>query len=89
MHLDYHGSINIDAGILEAVLMLPLEFAYIWNATTGERGSGGCRLNGAASRSCQPGDVVFVASSRRVESSALARRAPARQPRRTSTARSS
>ena len=33
--LDYHGSITIDADILEAALMPPLEFVYIWNAATG------------------------------------------------------
>ena len=79
--LDYHGSITIDAGILETARMLPLEFVYIWNTATGaristyilpgERGSGVCCLNGAAARSCQPGDEVIVASSRRVDCACL------------------
>ena len=79
------------AGILDAVLMLPLEFVYIWNATTDVRistcilpcghGSGGFRLNGATSRSRQPGDEVTVVSSRRVEISALARDGFAMSPR--------
>ena len=89
--LDYHGSITIDADILEAARMLPLEFVYIWNTATGaristyilpgERGSGVCCLNGAAARSCQPGDEVIVASSRRVESSAVAGEGFAMSPR--------
>ncbi len=80
--LAYHGSITIDAGILETARMLPLEFVYIWNTATGaristyvlpgERGSGVCCLNGAAARSCQPGDEVIVASSRRVPAADIA-----------------
>ncbi len=65
-HLDDHGSITIDADILEAARMLPLEFVYIWNTATGECGRGVCHLNGPASRACKPGGEVIVASSRRV-----------------------
>ena len=66
--LNYHGSITIDTDILEAAHMLPLEFVYIWNKTTGERistyvlpgerGSGVCCLNGAAARTCQVDDEL-------------------------------
>ncbi len=89
--LDYHGSITIDADILEAARMLPLEFVYIWNTATGaristyilpgERGSGVCCLNGAAARSCQPGDKVIVASSRRVPAERMAQDGFAMNPR--------
>ena len=58
--LNYHGSITIDADILEAAHMLPLEFVYIWNKATGaristyvlpgKRGSGVCCLNGGRRR---------------------------------------
>jgi len=79
--LNYHGSITIDADILEAAHMLPLEFVYIWNKATGaristyvlpgKRGSGVCCLNGAAARSCQVGDELIVTSSCRLPGSAL------------------
>ncbi len=52
--------------------MLPLEFVEIWNKTTGtristyiiygERGSRCCVLNGAAARTCQPGDELIIAA---------------------------
>jgi aspartate 1-decarboxylase len=52
---------------------MPLEFVEIWNKSSGaristyvilgERGSRCCVLNGAAARTCQPGDEVIIASS--------------------------
>ncbi len=74
--LDYHGSITIDESILEEAGIVPLEFAHIWNKQSGaristyilpgERGTGIVCLNGAAARTCQPGDEVIVTTSRRV-----------------------
>lgn len=80
--LNYHGSITIDAAILEAARIMPLEFVYIWNKATGaristyvlpgKRGSGIVCLNGAAARTCQAGDEVIVTASRRLDA-AMAR----------------
>jgi aspartate 1-decarboxylase len=75
-HLDYQGSVTLDPEHCEAVGILPLEFVEIWNKSTGaristyviwgERGSRCCVLNGAAARTCQPGDTVIVAASMQV-----------------------
>ena len=72
-HLDYQGSITLDPEHCEAVGILPLEFVEIWNKNSGaristyvifgERGSRCCVLNGAAARTCQPGDTVIIAAS--------------------------
>lgn len=70
--LHYEGSIALDPDHCEAAGMLPLEFVEIWNKTTGaristyiihgERGSRCCVLNGAAARTCQPGDELIIAA---------------------------
>ncbi len=70
--LHYEGSIALDPEHCEAAGMLPLEFVEIWNKTTGtristyimygERGSRCCVLNGAAARTCQPGDELIIAA---------------------------
>ncbi len=75
--LDYHGSITIDAEILEKSGLYPLEFVNIWNKNSGTRistyilpgtrGSGTVCLNGAAARSCQVGDEVIITAERPVE----------------------
>ncbi len=72
--LEYHGSITIDAEILENAGLMPLEFVNIWNKSSGSRiqtyvlpgtrGSGVVCLNGAAARSCQVGDEVIITSER-------------------------
>jgi aspartate 1-decarboxylase len=71
--LDYHGSVTLDPDHCEAVGIQPLEFVDIWNRNSGarlstyviwgERGSRCCVLNGAAARTCQPGDAVILAAS--------------------------
>ena len=71
--LNYHGSITLDPEHCEAAGILPLEFVEIWNKNSGaristyvilgERGSRCCVLNGAAARTCQPGDQVIICSS--------------------------
>lgn len=68
--LDYQGSVTLDPEHCEAVGILPLEFVEIWNKASGarittyviwgERGSRCCVLNGAAARTCQPGDPVII-----------------------------
>jgi aspartate 1-decarboxylase len=71
--LDYHGSITLDPDHCEEAGILPLEFVDIWNKHSGaristyvilgERGSRCCVLNGAAARTCQPGDQIIICSS--------------------------
>ena len=75
-HLDYQGSVTLDPEHCEAVGILPLEFVEIWNKHSGaristyviwgERGSRCCVLNGAAARTCQPGDPVIIAAQSHV-----------------------
>lgn len=79
--LNYHGSITIDADILEASGILPLEFVNIWNKASGARistyvlpgtrNSGIICLNGAAARTCQVGDEVIITAERSLGSEAL------------------
>lgn len=79
--LHYEGSIALDPEHCEAAGMLPLEFVEIWNKTTGsristyiihgERGSRCCVLNGAAARTCQPGDELIIAARADVSLSEL------------------
>lgn len=68
--IDYQGSVTLDPELCEAVGMVPLEFVEIWNKNSGarittyviwgKRGSRCCVLNGAAARTCQPGDPVII-----------------------------
>ena len=72
-NIDYHGSITLDPDHCEEAEILPLEFVEIWNKHSGaristyvilgERGSRCCILNGAAARTCQPGDSLIICSS--------------------------
>jgi aspartate 1-decarboxylase len=80
-NLDYHGSITLDPNHCEEAGILPLEFVEIWNKNSGsristyvilgERGSRCCILNGAAARTCQPGDQIIVANSIYIEADKL------------------
>ena len=68
--IDYHGSVTIDAALLEAVGMLPYEVVTIGNLSTGQRaetyvikapaGSGVVQANGAIARIAQPGDRLII-----------------------------
>ncbi len=70
--LDYVGSISIDADLLQAADLLPLEQVDVYNLTRGTRfttyclsapaGSGEIGINGAAAHLAQPGDLVIVAA---------------------------
>lgn len=71
--LNYHGSITLDPDHCAKAGIYPLEFVEIWNRSSGARistyvifgeaGSRCCVLNGAAARTCQPGDKVIIAAS--------------------------
>jgi aspartate 1-decarboxylase len=68
--INYAGSVTLDPELCEAVGILPLEFVEVWNKNSGarittyviwgKRGSRSCVLNGAAARTCQPGDPVII-----------------------------
>ncbi len=68
--LDYIGSITIDEDLLDAAGIFAGERVYIVNNNNGARldtytipgprGSGVIRLNGAAARLVQPGDIVII-----------------------------
>jgi aspartate 1-decarboxylase len=86
-NLDYHGSITLDPELCEAAGILPLEFFEIWNTHSGaristyvilgERGSRCCIVNGAAARTCQPGDELIICSSIYLPSESIAGLDPA------------
>ncbi|MCB7128492.1 MAG: aspartate 1-decarboxylase [Candidatus Brocadiales bacterium] len=76
-NLHYHGSITIDAALLEASDILEYEKVHVLNlnngqrietyAIEGERDSGTICLNGAAARWAHPGDKVIIISYCQVE----------------------
>lgn len=80
-NLNYHGSITLDPDHCEAAGILPMEFVEIWNKNSGaristyvilgERGSRCCILNGAAARTCQPGDPVIICNSVYIDNSSI------------------
>lgn len=71
--LHYHGSVTLDPEICRRAGLYPLEFVHIWNKNSGRRistyiihgepGSRCCILNGAAARTCQPGDAVIICAA--------------------------
>ena len=75
-HLDYAGSLTVDADLMEAAGMVPYEQVQVYNASTGDRletyliegprHSGVVALNGAAARKGQTGDTLIIASYRLV-----------------------
>ncbi len=70
--LSYHGSISIDADLMEAAGLVPYEKVLIGNCATGQRGetyvitgepgSGTMQMNGAMARLANPGDRIIVMS---------------------------
>lgn len=76
-NIHYHGSVTLDPDHCEAAGILPMEFVEIWNKSSGaristyvilgERGSRCCVLNGAAARTCQPGDQVIICNAVYIE----------------------
>ncbi len=79
--IDYQGSVTLDPEHCEAVGIVPLEFVEIWNKNSGarittyviwgQRGSRCCVLNGAAARTCQPGDPVIIVARTSVSPSEI------------------
>ena len=84
--LNYHGSITLDPDHCEMAGIMPMEFVEIWNKQSGaristyviygERGSKCCVLNGAAARTCQPGDQIIICTSDYREVGAVTDMAP-------------
>lgn len=80
-NLNYHGSITLDPDHCEEAGILPMEFVEIWNKNSGdristyvilgERGSRCCILNGAAARTCHPGDQVIICNSVYIDESRI------------------
>ncbi len=71
-HIDYQGSITIDADLLKAADILPSEKVLIANLTNGARiesyavagkpGGGEICLNGGAAKHGKKGDLVIIMS---------------------------
>lgn len=71
-HLNYIGSVTVDADLLDAADILPGEQVAILDITNGarletytipgERGSGVIGINGAAAHLVHPGDLVIIIS---------------------------
>jgi aspartate 1-decarboxylase len=69
-NLHYVGSLTIDRNLLEAANIVPYEWLYVANVTTGvffetyaiegQAGSGIIGLNGAAARLGHPGDKLII-----------------------------
>ncbi|WP_448384157.1 aspartate 1-decarboxylase [Desulfosoma sp.] len=69
-HLDYEGSLTIDAQLMELADILPFEQVRVYNVNTGARfetyaiegpaGRGDICLNGAAARMGAPGDLIII-----------------------------
>lgn len=70
--LHYHGSVTIDAELMQAADIVPHERVEIYNITNGERlatyaiegpaGSGVICINGAAAHLVSAGDLVIITS---------------------------
>ena len=70
--LHYHGSVTIDADLMDAVGLVPYEKVLIGNCSTGQRGetyvlrgaagSGQIQMNGAMARLATPGDRLIIMS---------------------------
>ena len=84
--LHYPGSLTIDAELMEAADIVPYERVQVVNisngarletyAIPGERGRGDIRLNGAAARLGQPGDLIIIISYAMLEDSEARRHQP-------------
>jgi len=84
--LNYHGSITLDPEHCKAAGIYPLEFVEVWNKATaarlttyvifGEAGSRCCVLNGAAARTCHPGDELIIAATDYIQPGDLAAAKP-------------
>jgi len=86
-HLEYEGSITIDADLLDAAGLVEGEAVLVANLANGsrqetyvmkgDRASGVIRLNGASARLAAPGDLIIIMSFAYLDPKEL----PAHQPR--------
>ncbi|GBC88905.1 Aspartate 1-decarboxylase [bacterium HR13] len=70
--LHYEGSLSLDSALMESANLVPFEKIDVYNVNNGARfstyvipapaGSGEVRLNGAASRLGEVGDLIIIAS---------------------------
>ena len=84
--VDYEGSIAIDEDLVERAGLIAGEAVQVWDVNNGERletyvilaprGSGEVRLNGAAARLVQVGDLVIVVSFCWLQDSEASRHTP-------------
>ncbi len=85
-NLHYEGSITIDADLLDAADILPLEQVHVWDVTNGNRlvtyalagprGSGTVCVNGAGAHLIKPGDLVIIATFAEMEDDEARRHEP-------------
>lgn len=85
-HLDYEGSLTVDADLLEAAGMAEYEQIQVYNVSTGDRfetyliggprHSGVIALNGAAARKGQIGDKLIIAAYRLIPEEQVPRHTP-------------
>ncbi len=81
-NLHYVGSLTVDMQLLDAANIVPYEWLYVVNVTTGSRfetyaisgeaGSGVIALNGAAARLGHPGDKLIIMCSASIADEELA-----------------
>lgn len=82
--LSYEGSISIDSRLCEAADLLPYERVEIYDCNNGNRlatyvipgREGEIRLNGAAARLVQAGDIVIIASYAELDENEARRHQP-------------
>jgi aspartate 1-decarboxylase len=79
-HLDYEGSLTVDADLLDAADILPYEQIHVWDVTNGsrlvtyalpgERGTGVIQVNGGGAHHVRTGDIVIIATFTELETPA-------------------
>ncbi|WP_340689998.1 aspartate 1-decarboxylase [Hydrogenobacter thermophilus] len=79
--LHYEGSLSLDSALMESANLVPFEKIDVYNVNNGARfstyvipapaGSGEVRLNGAASRLGEVGDIIIIASYALIEEKKL------------------
>ncbi len=85
-NLNYEGSLTIDADLMTAADILQNERVWVYNIASGQRfdtyaingpaGSGAIRLNGAAARMGQKGDLIIIVSFVQIDDSRAAEHQP-------------
>lgn len=82
-NVDYIGSITLDAKLMKAAGLLPMEQVDVLNVSNGNRlttyciegksGSGEVCLNGAAALLCGKGDIILVCAYAQLQEAEIAR----------------